>query len=286
VSKIIDYSTYIGKKFGKLNILEIFDVRKNHLLKYARCLCDCGETCDILLSNLKRGHTSSCGCHRKNQDMNRKKIANDSLIGKKFGMLVILNVEKRINKNKLVRCVCDCGNTFVGYLENIKSGKTISCGCYRKNRSGIDHDLFKDLDDESAYWIGFLMADGNIESMKNNVNVTLQIGDRDHIEKFKKFTKGNNSIREISQKRIYKNIETVGHYSRYSFTSDEVVKTLSLYGVVPRKSLTATPSPLVSGNKHFWRGVIDGDGCISRDLSRFRPILHPYPKGWLEMRGA
>ena len=46
-----------------------------------------------------------------------------------------------------------------------------------------------------------------------------------------------------------------------SVHSSTMVDDLSTFGVVPRKSKTASVK-ILEFNPHFWRGVIDGDGCI------------------------
>ena len=37
------------------------------------------------------------------------------------------------------------------------------------------------------------------------------------------------------------------------------------YGVVPNKSFTASVSPELQNNKHFWKGMVCGDGGVSFD---------------------
>jgi transposase-like protein len=53
----------IGSKFGKLTFTGKFEYRKSTLL--AEFLCDCGVTKFIVLNDVKRGATSSCGCSSK-----------------------------------------------------------------------------------------------------------------------------------------------------------------------------------------------------------------------------
>ena len=51
----------IGKKFGKLLVLENLNV-KSHGSTLHRCACECGNIKDIPISYLKSKHTTSCGC--------------------------------------------------------------------------------------------------------------------------------------------------------------------------------------------------------------------------------
>jgi len=40
---------------------------------------------------------------------------------------------------------------------------------------------------------------------------------------------------------------------------------LRSFGITPRKSLTAIPDSRLINNRHFWRGMLDGDGTIFID---------------------
>lgn len=61
------------------------------------------------------------------------------------------------------------------------------------NRVEIDIDYFKSIDnEEKAYWLGFICADGNIN--KNNNKTTLTSKDLEVIEKFKKSVKSDHQI--------------------------------------------------------------------------------------------
>lgn len=52
----------IGKKFGRLTVLEeCKDRAKNGKIIY-HCQCDCGNVTDVIGDNLRRGITKSCGC--------------------------------------------------------------------------------------------------------------------------------------------------------------------------------------------------------------------------------
>ena len=53
--------------------------------------------------------------------------------------------------------------------------------------------------------------------------------------------------------------------SGYAFGSIKVAKDLARCGVVPKKSLIAKPHEALLNNRHFWRGMIDGDGTLYKD---------------------
>lgn len=49
----------IGQKFGELTVLEFYESKGDHW--YYLCRCDCGKESITMLSNMKKGHTKSCG---------------------------------------------------------------------------------------------------------------------------------------------------------------------------------------------------------------------------------
>ena len=51
----------IGQRFGRLVVVS--RASSDRYTKW-HCKCDCGNECDVLANNLKRGHTQSCGCYR------------------------------------------------------------------------------------------------------------------------------------------------------------------------------------------------------------------------------
>ena len=62
------------------------------------------------------------------------------LVNKRFGrLLVIQDAGNRRGSGKgreesTWRCLCDCGNSKVITGSNLRSGDTLSCGCYNKER--------------------------------------------------------------------------------------------------------------------------------------------------------
>jgi hypothetical protein len=49
-----------GKQFGRLIVQGFGETRKNHT--YWDCVCTCGNIVRVGTSNLRSGHTKSCGC--------------------------------------------------------------------------------------------------------------------------------------------------------------------------------------------------------------------------------
>jgi hypothetical protein len=84
----------IGKKFGKLVVIDLSD--KNRSRKYWVCQCKCGETITASTYQLREKHITSCGCNKKKRPTS---IANN----KKFADLTKYRVEfmKKLDQTKL-----------------------------------------------------------------------------------------------------------------------------------------------------------------------------------------
>lgn len=70
-----------------------------------------------------------------------------SIVGKRYGRLVVSNLDHVHNRTTYWKCECDCGNTAVVCRGGLTSGDIISCGCYRtehKHEFGKTHGLSRD----------------------------------------------------------------------------------------------------------------------------------------------
>ncbi|WP_250227715.1 AP2 domain-containing protein [Anaeropeptidivorans aminofermentans] len=63
-----------------------------------------------------------------------------NIVGKQFGLLMILDEFKNEKGYRVCRCQCECGNIKIIYKNNITSGRTKSCGCLedRNRRRFVD----------------------------------------------------------------------------------------------------------------------------------------------------
>lgn len=61
----------VGKKFGRLTVLE--RVEKGSIHSYWKCRCDCGNVIDVRGSCLREKQTKSCGCFRREASSDRAK---------------------------------------------------------------------------------------------------------------------------------------------------------------------------------------------------------------------
>jgi hypothetical protein len=142
----------------------------------------------------------------------------------------------------------------------------------------LDHAAFAAVTDESAYWAGFLMADGCVyrpEDGQACIYATAHEDDKGHLESLRAFLKATAPIRTWQQTETsYSGGRS--RVSRLSMRSDRLADDLAKLGVVPRKSLTARATVLAE-NMHFWRGVIDGDGYLTWQTHRRKDWSRRYP---------
>jgi hypothetical protein len=115
-------------------------------------------------------------------------------------------------------------------------------------------DVFKEIDtEEKAYWLGFLYADGAIGSKTNHVELSLQLSDIGHVEKYRKFIDAATQI-GIDDHRCRLTVCTKAY-------RDNLIK----WGCTPRKSFTIRfPQIEKQWISAFVRGYFDGDGYIGR----------------------
>ena len=136
-----------------------------------------------------------------------------------------------------------------------------------------DEHYFDNIDtEEKAYWLGFLFADGNISKPTRMINgkekpwyrieISLKEDDKDHLIKFK------NALNAETDVIITNTNIKWSNRARFYFNSKHMWNILNSYGCKPNKSLTLTfPNINIFKNKnlikHFIRGYVDGDGCLS-----------------------
>lgn len=131
-----------GKRFGRLIAIEPIKERAPNGGVIWKCACDCGNITYSTANNLKRMHTTSCGCAKEDFIESRKL----DIIGKKFGYLTVLSEEKSTRgKRRKVKCLCNCGNIHICAVTDLTTGHTMSCGCMNKSKGElyIEETLYK-----------------------------------------------------------------------------------------------------------------------------------------------
>lgn len=130
MEKFIDLT---GRRFGKLTVIK---KGKGRMTKGGQrkttwiCKCDCGNDSEVDGEKLRRGHTLSCGCKKK-----EIKTCFEDLTGKRFGRLTVIRFikpEEREVRQYNWWCKCDCGNEIKACAYKLKNGLQQSCGCLKE----------------------------------------------------------------------------------------------------------------------------------------------------------
>jgi hypothetical protein len=149
-------------------------------------------------------------------------------------------------------------------------------------RTRLNEMAFDTLTPESAYWIGFLMADGSIVEHKGRKTLVFHLSQPDmyQVQNFKRFLQSDSKITLIPGGRTSQGV-VAGPQSRICICSNRIIAMLEQFGQVPRQTYTAR-ARFVEMHPDFWRGVIDGDGSVPKsartDVSACgsRPLMEQF----------
>lgn len=134
----------------------------------------------------------------------------------------------------------------------------------------LNEKAFDNLnDEETLYWLGFLMADGYVDGKRHRVVLSLAVKDRVHIEKFKRFMGYTGKIYEERTKPYVLSNGVIVKERRkvvLHIYSHRIVGRLEELGFTKeRKNEYPEWVEKLSDNlfKHWLRGLIDGDGWVT-----------------------
>jgi DNA-binding transcriptional regulator WhiA len=120
-------------------------------------------------------------------------------------------------------------------------------------------NYFSKITEKSAYWGGFLAADGSISDRNHSVSLTLAQKDLKHLEAFKNEIKYSGNLLFCPKT----NSNRINLYSAHKMIYDLE----NIYNITANKSLNLKcPEGIVCESdqviKSYIVGYIDGDGCI------------------------
>lgn len=139
---------------------------------------------------------------------------------------------------------------------------------YSTRKYELDESYFDEIDNQNkAYILGFLYADGHNSISKSTLTMSLQEEDFNILEKIRKELKSDKPLEflDYSKKNDfgykYKNQYRLNVFSKHICTSLENI------GMMSNKSLSLS-FPNISEDlyAHFIRGYFDGDGSICRQI--------------------
>lgn len=141
----------------------------------------------------------------------------------------------------------------------------------KKSPYFCNYHFFDCIDnEEKAYWLGFIIADGwlnlNTETNSGTVGIELQYKDLNHLKKFNKSLDGNYKITDRWRKCNISQHETESHNCIIRIYSTIMYQSLANLGLNENKSYEAF-FPKIRNDlyRHMIRGYFDGDGrfCLS-----------------------
>jgi hypothetical protein len=152
----------------------------------------------------------------------------------------------------------------------------------RAKKLGIKRDIYRHckldftkIDTEfKAYFLGLISADGCVYRQKDRPNswaLSLSLWDVDQ-ELLEKLRDGLNP--DIILHRKKSNNPRRHDMVTLAIGDSNLCRTLSTYGIVPRKTHLLKPIQNLSEQllRHYIRGYFDGDGCVSIDNSKRRAV--------------
>ena len=144
----------------------------------------------------------------------------------------------------------------------INSGTEIRSRKERQQSYKRNSNAFSIISPRSAYYAGFIMADGNISKKSKSLNVELQLRDIEVIKGLKDFLGYEGPTRFRKRKGKTKTIELV----YFSICDEKILGDLAKWGIIPNKNIYGKiPKWVICDeliSRHFMRGLFDGDGCI------------------------
>ena len=127
----------------------------------------------------------------------------------------------------------------------------------RYRKFTCNESFFDTWTEESAYTLGYVFTDGNVQydtrASRWGLTITAAQKDESHLEKIRQLMRITKPLTYSAKTRSY----------RMTIASRVLAEKLVEKGVVPRKSLVVDfPDVPVPFLRHFIRGVVDGDGSV------------------------
>lgn len=123
----------------------------------------------------------------------------------------------------------------------------------------LDRTFFARIDSpEKAYLLGLLWADGSVDLRTKQVRLRLQESDSEVLLRASELVGGPRP------KRIEPSGNAKSRQCSLTWSSAEMVSDLGRLGICPNKDHVLPQAVAIGGDlqRHFSRGLIDGDGCL------------------------
>lgn len=176
-------------------------------------------------------------------------LQNDIILDYQSGDSIATLIKKYHKTRKTIKKILALNKISIRSLSDQLSTHTLSKAFFSK------------LTDIPAYWFGYLLADGSVRSHRRKnghsdkwLRIRISVKDKQHLELFKQHLNSDHPIKpEPKTKSI-----------RLQIQSSELVNDLLKHGYHKFKNGVWLQS---FNNPHIIRGLIDGDGWISKSKS-------------------
>lgn len=202
-------------------------------------------------------------------------MKNDMKKGEEKALIINAAVEEYVNTDDRLKNISKLSKKYNLNRKTIVAAlkkRNITIVANRATKHTLNEHIFDIIDtEEKAYWLGFLYADGWINSSNNIVGLSLSTKDMGHLLKFKQFLNWTGDIKiyethQFGTKAVYNKNGDILYIGEINIGSLILHNALHNLGCVPNKSLILefpsediVPSHLI---RHFIRGYFDGDGTL------------------------
>lgn len=163
-------------------------------------------------------------------------------------------IQKYTQENKSCQEIANEYNVSFGTISMILEKYNIKRDNIYFNKN-LQSDYFSKIDTyDKAYFLGFLITDGNITKEGNAIRLSLKLEDEEILKVFTSKVKSENQL-------VYRQDKPE---VTFSVKNKQWKMDLAKFGVIPCKT-ASVEMPLLSDEMmpHLIRGMIDGDGSIS-----------------------
>ncbi len=110
---IVEAEKYVGRTFGELTVTEVIGIREYSGSRkvFVKCLCACGNSAELPLSNVKCGQIKTCGHNRSEQLKKGMDICKNAHVG--GTLITAIDGRRKRNKNNTT------GHNGVCYISNL-----------------------------------------------------------------------------------------------------------------------------------------------------------------------
>lgn len=238
----------------------------------AKCK-NCGG--DIIIKRSRDKNNEFCGtsCVGKFYRTKNKEYVNCLFCGKEFvktcrtkNMFCSTQCHSKSKIKEHKRTCEKCGIEFISHnIANINRGKdrfcSQSCAARKYN---VNENYFEKINNQNkAYILGFIYADGCLSKKKYELIIKLNIKDLVILENIKKELKSEHPIKII-------NVNRLNNQCSLRISSKKLCNSLMKIGLTPAKTFTIK-FPELNNNfiRHFIRGYFDGDGCLLNPRKKY-----------------